>query len=245
MAQSLGTRARPEVPWICRVAGCSPEQAQRALGGIAAQAHRVSELNRSIRRTGRSYYAQFPAPLDLYALVRLTGARNIVESGVASGVSSTFILLGVEANHGGNLHSIDSPVPRVVQGGNEPWAIPPGLSSGWAVPLKLRRMWDLRQGRSEELLKPLLAEVGAIDFYCHDSPVDVRHFEFEMKTIMKYLRPGSLVVADNTDRDVFSDTAQAMGTKAFFRRQASLGAFRVPGEGPGLPNQRPPGNKAS
>lgn len=228
MAQALGARARPELPWISRVAGCTPDRAQSALGSIAPQARVVAELNRSIRQTGRSYYAQFPAPLDLYALVRLSGARCIVESGVASGVSSTFILLGIETNHGGVLHSIDSPMPRRPKGGNEPWALPSGMSSGWAVPLKLRRGWDLRQGRSEELLKPLLAEVGTIDFYCHDSPVDIRHFEFEMKTIRGYLGPGSLVVADNTDRDVFSETAKAMGTTAFYRRESSLGAFRVP-----------------
>ena len=102
------------------------------------------------------------------------------------------------------------------------------MSSGWAVPTKLRNRWDLRQGRSEDLLRPLLEEIGTLNLYCHDSPVDVRHFEFEMRSISKYLKPGSLVVADNTDKRTFDETASSVGAEAFYHRHSSLGAFRVP-----------------
>jgi alkanesulfonate monooxygenase SsuD/methylene tetrahydromethanopterin reductase-like flavin-dependent oxidoreductase (luciferase family) len=42
----------------------------------------------------------------------LTRPENLVESGVASGVSSAFLLLGVNTNREGTLHSIDLPVIR-------------------------------------------------------------------------------------------------------------------------------------
>jgi hypothetical protein len=225
----LGPRSRPEVPWISSVLGCSLEEARDSVEGLAGHAAYVRELSDKIRRTGRSYYAQFPAPIELYAFVRMTQPTTLVESGVASGVSSTFLLLGAKVNGGGVLHSIDLPVSRREGRGNEPWAIPSGLHSGWAVPGVLKERWDLRQGRSEDLLVPLLKEVGALDFYCHDSPVDTKHFAFEMKAIKAHLRPGSLVIADNTDRDVFDDTARSVGAKAVHRRHSSLGAFRVPG----------------
>jgi hypothetical protein len=80
--------------------------------------------------------------------VRLTSPKNLVESGVASGVSSAFLLLGMAANRTGTLHSIDFPVMRQVRGRNESWSIPSGLSSGWAVPGRLKRKWDLRLGRN-------------------------------------------------------------------------------------------------
>ena len=224
----LGTRSRPEIPWISKVTGTPVEQAERAVNEVVIHSELIEELSTSIGNTGKSYYAQFPAPLDLFALVRLTKPQNLVESGVASGVSSTFLLLGIKANSVGVLHSIDFPVFRKGSRGNESWAIPQGMSSGWAVPSMLRSRWDLRQGRSEDLLKPLLKEVGMVDLYCHDSPVDIKHFEFEMKSIRKHLRPGSLVVADNTDKKVFDETAQLVGAEAFYRRHSSLGAFLVP-----------------
>lgn len=210
------------------MAGCSIGETEGAVDEIVNHSTTIVELSKIIRRTGRSYYAQFPAPIDLYALVRLTHPRELVESGVASGVSSAFILLGIRANLAGVLHSIDMPVPREGTRGNASWAIPSGMSSGWAVPLGLRKKWDLREGRSEELLVPLLEEIGTLDFYCHDSPVDVEHFRFEMTAIQKRLKPGSVVVADNTDREVFDETAESFGVRAFYRRQSSLGAFRVP-----------------
>jgi hypothetical protein len=216
------------VAWVARVAGVSEEEAAAAFGGLAAQAHLVGEMARRIERTGRSYYAQFPAPLDLYALVRLAKPACLVESGVSSGVSSTFLLLGMRANRKGALHSIDYPVRRTRARGGDPWALPEGTDPGFAIPVPLRRGWDLHVGRSEDLLVPLLERLGRLDFYCHDSPVDVRHFEFEMKAIRRHLGPGSLVVADNSDWDTFEAAAKSVGARAVRRKSSDLGAFRVP-----------------
>ena len=228
IVEILGNRSRPETSWISKVTGTTVERAERAVNEVTSYSESIKELSKSIEGTGKSYYAQFPAPLDLFALVRLSRPKNLVESGVASGVSSTFLLLGIKANSAGTLHSIDFPAFRNGSRGNESWAIPQGMSSGWAVPTRLRGRWDLRQGRSEDLLMPLLDEIGTVDLYCHDSPVDIRHFEFEMKSIRKHLKPGSLVVADNTDKKVFDATARSVGAEASYRRHSSLGAFLVP-----------------
>jgi len=228
IVELLGSRSRPETSWISKVARTTVERAERAVNEVTRYSELIGELSEKIQRTGKTYYAQFPAPLDLFALVRLSRPQNLVESGVASGVSSTFLLLGIKANSEGILHSIDFPVFRKGGRGNQSWAIPQGMSSGWGVPAKLRSRWDLRQGRSEDLLRPLLEEISRLDLYCHDSPVDVNHFEFEMKSILKHLKPGSLVVADNTDKKEFDETARSVGAEAFYRRHSSLGAFRVP-----------------
>jgi len=228
IVELLGNRSRPETSWMSKVARTTAERAERAVNELTNHSELIRELSRNIERTGKTYYAQFPAPIDLFALVRLSRPQNLVESGVASGVSSTFLLLGIKSNSGGILHSIDFPAFRQGTRGNQPWAIPQGLSSGWAVPTKLRSRWDLRQGRSEDLLRPLLEEIGTLDLYCHDSPVDITHFEFEMKSIRKHLKPGSLIIADNTDKKVFDETARSVGSEAFYRRYSSLGAFLVP-----------------
>lgn len=199
-----------------------------AIAGVAVHANAIRAMSEVMLRTGRSYYAQFPAPIELYALVRLVRPVTMVESGVASGVSSAFMLMGAKDNGEGTLHSIDAPVMRRHGRGNEPWAIPGGLSPGWAVPKGLRAGWDIRIGRSEEFLGPLLRGIGGLDFYCHDSPVDREHFAFEMKAIRRHLKPGALVIADNTDWKTFAETARSLGAEAVVRRHSSLGAFRVP-----------------
>ena len=224
----LGNRAAPDVPWVSRVADRHREEVVAVLKDLEGHSEDIRFLSRRIMQTGRSYYAQFPAPLDLYALVRLATPDSVVESGVASGVSSAFMLMALKDNGRGTLHSIDFPVPRSSARGCESWAIPQGLSSGWAVPQTLKRGWDLRTGRSEALLKPLLDEVGRLGFYCHDSPVDVRHFAFEMRAITPHLGPGSVVVADNTDWETFEKTASGAGTVARRRKSSSLGAFSLP-----------------
>jgi len=227
----LGPRSNPDNGWVARVVGCGLAQAEEATNEIVRHGEAVSELCENISRTGRTYYAQFPAPIELYAFVRLTSPETLVESGVASGVSSTFMLLGTAANSRGRLHSLDLPVVRDRKRGGLPWAIPQGLSSGWAVPGAVRRGWDIRLGRSEDLLRPLCDELGSVGLYCHDSPISAAHFRFEMRTIARYLEPGSLVVADNTnaDRGAFASLAERFGARPVYRRRSELGAFRVPG----------------
>jgi hypothetical protein len=227
----LGSRSRPETAWVSDVVGCSLDQAEHVVEEITSQGRTVEAMSERIQRTGREYYAQFPAPIELFAFVRLLRPSKLVESGVSSGVSSTFLLLGARVNGGGTLHSIDFPIVRGEGHGNPLWVIPEGHTSGWAIPRSLRSRWDLLQGRSEDLLKPLLSKLGAVDLYCHDSPVDIEHFEFEMKAVSSHLQPGSLVVADNTDWKVFEETARSLGAVAIHRRKSSLGAFRVPNKG--------------
>ena len=230
LVHMLGPRANPEPGWLSEVVGCTVETAERAIGGITAREAQVVELCDNISRSGRTYYAQFPAPIELYAFVKLTKPGLMVESGVASGVSSAFLLLGASSNRYGALYSMDLPVVRRGRRGDESWAIPPGLTSGWAIPTALRRNWTLLTGRSEDLLGPLLRDIGSLDLYCHDSPVSAEHLEFEMKSIVGHLRRGSLVVADNTgaNRKAFAAAADAFGTSPIRRRRSDLAAFRVP-----------------
>ena len=238
----LGVRSRPDAGWVARVIGCSRPAAETAIAEIAQRTEAVAEMSEKISGTGREYYAQFPAPIELYAMVRLTRPSTLIESGVASGVSTTFLLLGVSSNRKGLLHSIDLPTMRTGHRGDESWAIPAGLSSGWAIPRVLKKRWDLRLGRSEDVLPRLLPEVGRVDLYCHDSPISARHLAFELEAIAPYLRPGSLVVADNTsaNRRAFESAARRAGTQPVYRHKSSLGAFRVAPVRPlGADSQKP------
>jgi Methyltransferase domain len=228
LASRLGSRAIPDAKWVAQVMDCAHKEAVRRFDEIAEYEADVTAMTDTIERTGRSYYAQFPTPIELFAFVRMVNPKSLLESGVSSGVSTTFLLLGVKANRHGLLVSIDLPEMRMKQGHNESWAIPSGLASGWAIPDALRKPWRLRTGRSEDLLAPILRETENVDLFCHDSPVDRGHLKFELDCVAPHLRSGSLVVADNCDKTVFAAAAGTVGARAFFRKGSSLGAFRVP-----------------
>jgi methyltransferase family protein len=228
MVAALGSRSIPDLDWIMGVAGCTRNQAVGAVEQILGHAQTVRRLVEKVKATDRTFYAQFPAPIDLFSLVRLTHPACLVESGVSAGFSTTFLLMGAAPVSGSRLHSIDLPVPRRNGRGNESWAIPEAMYSGWAVPAELKRGWDLRIGRSEELLGPLLKEVGTVDFYCHDSPVNGEHFKFELEALKGHLGPGSVVVADNSDLEIFADLAKSLGANLCRRKKSSLAGFRIP-----------------
>ena len=64
-----------------------------------------------------------------YAVVRAFQPKIIVETGVANGVSSAYILLALHANGGGTLYSI---------GLNDPEYLPAEKPLGWVVPQEFR-----------------------------------------------------------------------------------------------------------
>lgn len=229
----LGRRVVPHPGWLAAVTGADEAAIQEVLGEAPALIPLERQILRKLARTGRTYYAQFPAPLDLYAITRILRPRHAVESGVSSGLSTAHILAALERNGQGILHSMD--LPQYQQGearrrGELSWSIPPRRDSGWVVPESLQGAWDLRQGRSEDLLPSLLAELPFIDLYCHDSPWTPAHLAFEFEAIRPRLRPGSIVVADNADYnpDAVRSLARDFGARPRRRGRSSLIGIRIP-----------------
>lgn len=150
-----------------------------------------------------------------YALVRALDARAAVETGVLHGLSSNFLLQGFADNGAGKLISIDAPStfddgPANADGFND--TLPPGLGPGWVVAEPYRRFWDLRVGTSTELLAGVVAELGAIDLFVHDSEHTYETMTFEFEIAWPALRDGGVLVADNIDvNTAFFDFARAVG----------------------------------
>lgn len=130
--------------------------------------------------------------VELYALVRAVRPRVIVETGVASGQSSTHLLRAMAANGGGKLHSID--LPNVQRGS----LLPQGRGTGWMVPASLRSSWELHLGDARVLLPELLAELGTVDVFLHDSDHSYEHMSFEFEQAYPRLTPGGLLLSDDT-----------------------------------------------
>jgi len=238
--RALGDRrATPNLTWLASITGARRPEIARVL----AELERLLPLEEEIRHrhlaAGRASYAQIRAPFELYAMVRLLKPEHIVETGVSSGVSSAHFLAALRLNHRGRLHSIDLPNPQrgpTLRPGESATAIPPGLSSGWSVPDRLRDRWDLRIGPTERHLPALLKELGSVDLFLHDDLHTPTHLTFELEAVRPALRPGAVVLADNTTwtGDAFPRFARSIGVAVLRRGRGDLVGLRVPPRPPEL-----------
>lgn len=134
-----------------------------------------------------SFNADFDLGRLCYILCRIRKPKAVVETGVANGVTSAFILQALSTNGVGELHSIDLP-PLAVYGGSEVGSLVPG---------DLRHRWQLHLGSSRRLLPPLVKQIGSIDFFVHDSLHSYHNVKRELRIISKHLAPDGAVVVDN------------------------------------------------
>jgi Methyltransferase domain len=166
--------------------------------------------------TGRLGYEE---GVRLYALTRKLKPRLAVETGVCNGFSTAFVLLALERNGEGELHSIDLPEvagsdyePGTFWEGKQGAAIPPGKEAGWMIPAALRDRWRLTVGRSQDELPPLLEQVGEIDLFVHDSEHSYECMDFEFRTVWPALRTGGALVADDWNWNAaFEELARDVG----------------------------------
>jgi len=159
------------------------------------------------------------API-LYAIVRVLKPLTVVETGVASGVSTTLILKALSLNRSGCLFSIDMP-------NLDPLArLPEGKNVGWLVPDDLKGRWHLILGLSKDKLKPLLQELGSIDLFLHDSEHSYENMIFEFKVAWFFLKKGGVLLADDaTVNNAFRDFVRA-NKPAYWTTFGGLGAIR-------------------
>ncbi len=190
----------PDATWVSELAGVSDGRSHRALREAEEERALFQHLARMHRLGGRRSYIEIDAPLELYALVRLLRPTHVIEVGVSSGVSSAYVLQALDRNGKGTLHSVDLPMAgsRSPTGSRQPsWSIPPGRSSGWAVPFPLRKRWDLRLGDKKEVL-PLVAEVTpSVGLFLYDVPHTEGQAALDFAGIDRRFRSGGVAIADH------------------------------------------------
>jgi len=153
---------------------------------FAAVLREAEAATRGSEGYGADLYAK--KVLVQYAAIRAFRPEIVVETGVANGVSSSYLLLAMEKNAAGRLHSIDIGAASY---------LPPGKTTGWIVPQFLKHRWDFRIGDSKLLLPGLLAELRATDVFIHDSLHVYDHMLWEYRAAYPYLRAGGLLFSDD------------------------------------------------
>jgi predicted O-methyltransferase YrrM len=162
----------------------------------------------------------------VYFACRALQPKVVIETGVAYGVTSAFVLQALAVNGNGELWSIDLP--------------PLGRDAqeyvGALVPIELRDRWHLRRGVSRRLLPGIVEEAGTIDMFIHDSLHTHSNMQWEFETVWPFLRPGGLLIADDIENNgAFGDFAEKVAPSSAIvieeqGKGSLLGVLRKPYE---------------
>jgi hypothetical protein len=165
----------------------------------------------------------------IWCLTRHLRPKNVVETGVAHGVTSRFILEALKRNGSGHLYSID--LPPLERSWHE--------QIGAAVGEGHVDRWTYIKGSSRRRLPELLSDLGQIDLFIHDSLHSTRNVRFELDQIWPALAPKGAIVVDDVDanwgfhsftqtvRRQFSLICAAEPLRPDFRRFNEKGLFGV------------------
>jgi len=172
-------------PWPCPEAG-----AFAAVWGAAGEAMAGHGLRVGRQNYGGDDDADPGLARALWCSVCHLGPEHVVETGVAHGLSSRTMLEAMRRNGAGRLWSIDLP-PMTIHDRRGEIAI--------AVTDELRDRWTYLEGSSRSRLPTLLANLGRIDIFFHDSLHSTRNVHWELATAWRALTPGGLVIVDDVD----------------------------------------------
>ncbi len=142
----------------------------------------------------------------LYYLCMILKPKNIVETGVAYGTSSAYILKALEDNGVGILHSIDSIF--------RPWQTKEMI--GKVIPENLKNRWHLILGKSSKKLQNLFNEIDDVDIFIHDSSHTYKNMMFEFNiALLKISKNGIIISDDILANDAFYDFTNKKNLKNY------------------------------
>ena len=138
--------------------------------------------------------------LALYVVCRVLQPRVVVETGVASGISTLGILYALWRNESGRLFSIDLPGAVYDAGKRGLWKdVERGDGPGWLVPKWLMARWELIVGASSDKLAGLVQRIAPVDVFYHDSEHTFENVDFELRTVWPAILPGGFILVDNSN----------------------------------------------
>ena len=184
-----------------------PVHWEDALAGLASSFGRelspwlrepaFTELEAEMKSAIESLRARAPFPLWFctaptlaafaYAFCRAARPAVVVETGVGYGVTTSYILRALDLNGHGHLDSVD--LPPLYAGADR--------FVGALVPPKLKGRWTLHRGASGRVLPRVIARLGPLDLFIHDSLHSFRTMQAEFRAVTPRLAAPSLVIADD------------------------------------------------
>jgi hypothetical protein len=119
-----------------------------------------------------------------------TRPEVVIETGVAHGVTSRVVLEALSHNQVGHLWSIDLPFPFDHRLHGE---------TGILVTDACRPRWSYLEGSSRQRLPPLIAELGRVQMFVHDSLHTAANTLFEMEQAASAMSAGGVMLVDDVE----------------------------------------------
>jgi Methyltransferase domain len=196
-------RKRTEDPQtLLRMAGLDPMPSLDGFGGWAPILHTV--VQEASRYEGQGNL-NMPEGEFLFAATRALRPEVVIETGVAAGVSSCFLIAALIENGSGTLYSVDLPTDGNGQLGcadaaRYDW---PQKGVGWAIPAEMRtRIGDrhiLILDDVRNALPRILSSVPHVDLFFHDDLHLPEHMLWEYESIWPRLRPGGILASHDVN----------------------------------------------
>jgi len=171
-------------PWPCPAASEFRALWPQVMGELETKGIRVGRESFKGWNDGDAGFVR-----AIWCLTRNLRPRNVIETGVAHGVTSRFILEALERNGVGHLWSIDHPPLE------HEWHAQIGVAVAGRYPAR----WSYIRGSSRRRLPDILSKLGQIDLFIHDSLHSEHNVRFEMDRAWAALRPGGAMVVDDID----------------------------------------------
>jgi len=159
---------------------------------------------------GTSSALEINSALFLYALCKLTKPEKVVETGVAYGLSSSYILQALYENKKGTLYSIDFTY--------SPWHTKKMIGSLTADHLRFRRKFVY--GPSSVVLEKLLNSIGHIDIFFRDSLHTYKSMMYEFETAWPFIKKSGFLISDDVlHNNAFYEFHSKLNLKPFLLSQ--------------------------
>jgi hypothetical protein len=171
-----------EAPWPCQLTSEFRILWSRVIDELSAQGIRAGPESFKGWNDGDAGLVR-----AIWCLIRHLRPNKVVETGVAHGVTTRFILEALESNGAGRLWSIDHP------------PLEPEWRKNVGIAVGDRHRWSYIVGSSRRRLPDLLSQLGPIDLFIHDSLHSEHNVRFEVDRAWAALRPGGAIVVDDID----------------------------------------------
>jgi hypothetical protein len=174
----------------------------------------------------------FDDGMILYGLARALKPEYVVETGIAAGVSTSFLGAALIENESGTLYSIELPPEeassRVLADGSlYAWR---ERGVGWAIPREVRR--SLGDGHRVILqdvrvaLPGLLQQLPFVDLFFHDDLHTPDHMFWEYDAVWAKLSPRGVLVSDDANHGWIKFCDEQGRSEAAFHNVDRLCALR-------------------
>lgn len=156
--------------------------------------------------------------LFLYLLCKIIQPEKVVETGVAYGLSSMYVLQALEENNKGFLYSIDSVF--------SPWQTKEMIGS--VIPSNLKHRWKFNFGSSSEKLNDLMSSLNSVDIFLHDSLHTYKNMMFEFDTAWPFIAKNGFLISDDIgDNNAFYDFSTKMNQDSLILKQKENSFFGI------------------